>query len=77
MAFASCKGCAIILGGPDCTYTYMYIVLCLTEGLRCIAQGEKELQVSLFQALVLMLFNTSDKLSFTHIREVTRIGKAN
>ena len=39
------------------------------------SQGEKELQVSLFQALVLLLFNSADKLSFTHIREVTCITK--
>ena len=37
-------------------------------------QGEKELQVSLFQALVLLLFNTVDKVMFTHIKEVTRIS---
>ena len=38
-------------------------------------QGEKELQVSLLQSLVLLLFNSADKLPFTHIKEVTQIGR--
>ena len=38
-------------------------------------QGEKELQVSLFQSLVLLLFNSADKLPLTHIKEVTQIGR--
>ena len=38
-----------------------------------IPQGEKELQVSLFQALVLLLFNPVDKVMFTHIKEITHI----
>eukprot|EP00976_Prorocentrum_cordatum_P068315 1179085-Prorocentrum_minimum.AAC.6 len=36
-------------------------------------QGTKELSVSLFQTIVLMLFNDSDKLSFKHILEATGI----
>jgi cullin-4 len=35
--------------------------------------GEKELQVSLLQSLVLLLFNSADKLPFTHIKEVSQI----
>jgi len=36
-------------------------------------KGVKELSVSLFQTIVLMLFNTSDRLSFQHIHEATGI----
>lgn len=36
-------------------------------------QGKKELQVSLFQALVLLLFNTADELSLDEIRAATAI----
>ena len=36
--------------------------------------GEKELQVSLFQTLVLLLFNAVDSLTYTDIREQTGIG---
>jgi len=32
-------------------------------------KGKKELSVSLFQTIVLMLFNTNDKLSYTEIKE--------
>jgi len=35
--------------------------------------GDKELQVSLFQSLVLLLFNSTDKQSFTYIKEATSI----
>ncbi|XP_045781229.1 cullin-4A isoform X1 [Maniola jurtina] len=37
------------------------------------AQGNKELQVSLFQALVLLLFNDGDNLSFEDIKTATNI----
>ena len=37
-------------------------------------QGEKELQVSFFQALVLLLFDDVDRLSFTDISQATNIG---
>ncbi|XP_050669616.1 cullin-4A isoform X1 [Leptidea sinapis] len=37
------------------------------------AQGNKELQVSLFQALVLLLFNDGDNLSFEEIKTSTNI----
>ena len=37
-------------------------------------QGEKELQVSFFQALVLLLFDDVDKLSFADISQATNIG---
>lgn len=37
------------------------------------AQGNKELQVSLFQALVLLLFNDGDNLSFEDIKNTTNI----
>lgn len=36
--------------------------------------GDKELQVSLFQALVLLLFNETDKRIFTEIKTATGIG---
>ncbi len=36
--------------------------------------GEKELQVSLFQSLVLLLFNSVDSLTCVDIREQTGIG---
>ncbi|XP_015066518.1 cullin-4 [Solanum pennellii] len=36
-------------------------------------KGKKELAVSLFQAVVLMLFNDAEKLSFLDMREATRI----
>ncbi|GAB2296895.1 hypothetical protein Dimus_030996 [Dionaea muscipula] len=37
------------------------------------AKGKKELAVSLFQAVVLMLFNDADELSFQDIKDATRI----
>lgn len=36
-------------------------------------QGQKELQVSLFQALVLLLFNSPDTLSFEEIKQTSNI----
>lgn len=36
-------------------------------------QGNKELQVSLFQALVLLLFNEGDEISYEDIRTQTSI----
>jgi cullin-4 len=36
-------------------------------------QGKKELMVSLFQALVLLLFNNSDELSLEELRTFTNI----
>ena len=38
-------------------------------------QGDKDLQVSLYQTLVLLLFNESDELMFQEIQEATGIGK--
>lgn len=38
-------------------------------------RGEKELSVSLYQALVLMLFNEDVHLGFADIKERTRIGE--
>ena len=38
-------------------------------------RGEKELSVSLYQALVLLLFNEDEKLGFVDIQERTRIGE--
>jgi hypothetical protein len=37
-------------------------------------QGTKDLQLSLYQAVVLLLFNDTDTLSFTAIREAVNIG---
>lgn len=39
------------------------------------AQGKKELQVSLFQSLVLLLFNSADTYSFAEIQQATGIGR--
>jgi hypothetical protein len=36
-------------------------------------QGKKELMVSLFQALVLLLFNNADELSLEELRTFTNI----
>ena len=37
-------------------------------------QSEKELQVSLFQSLVLLLYNNDDKLTYSDIKHATNIG---
>lgn len=37
--------------------------------------GQKELSVSLHQCIVLLLFNDSAELSFTDIKEQTRMGE--
>jgi len=39
----------------------------------CFPSGNKELQVSLFQALVLLLFNDNDELSFEELKQRTAI----
>lgn len=36
--------------------------------------GDKELQVSLFQSLVLLLFNDAEELKFVEIKEATGVG---
>ena len=36
--------------------------------------GEKELSVSLHQAVILLLFNDNDELSYTEIKDQTRLG---
>lgn len=36
--------------------------------------GKKELSVSLFQTVVLLLFNDSNKLSYKEIYQITGIG---
>ena len=38
--------------------------------------GKKELSVSLFQAVVLLLFNDMDALSYVEIMQATNIGKS-
>jgi hypothetical protein len=38
-----------------------------------VLQGKKELMVSLFQALVLLLFNNADELSLEELRTFTNI----
>ena len=58
---------------------YVYINCCHDySGPVCVSvssvQGEKELQVSFFQALVLLLFDDVDKLSFADISQATNIG---
>jgi len=39
------------------------------------AKGYKELSVSLFQAVVLLLFNDADELSYSEISESVRMGE--
>lgn len=39
--------------------------------------GSKELSLSLYQAIVLLLFNDTDELRYTDILEQTRMGKSN
>lgn len=39
----------------------------------CFTHGDKELQVSLFQALVLLLFNGADKQDYADIKTATGI----
>jgi len=41
----------------------------------CCCQGDKDLQVSLYQTLVLLLFNDSDELMFQDIQEATGISE--
>ena len=36
--------------------------------------GEKELSVSVYQAIVLLLFNDAEEVAFSEIKTVTRIG---
>ncbi|XP_003366302.1 cullin-4B [Trichinella spiralis] len=55
-----------------------YVGQCLVAarfkpGVRCTLFVEKELQVSLFQGIVLLLFNDSDQLSFKSIQQQTNI----
>lgn len=51
------------------------------DGLNCshndsfIPQGKKELQVSLFQTLVLLMFNEGEEFSIEEIRTATGIGE--
>ena len=37
--------------------------------------GDKELQVSLFQSLVLLLFNSAEEFTFVEIKEATGVGE--
>jgi len=40
------------------------------------AHGDKELQVSLFQSLVLLLYNNADKLNYLDIKTGAGIGRS-
>ena len=40
-----------------------------------IFQEKKELQVSLFQTLVLLMFNEGERFAFDEIKQATGIGK--
>lgn len=40
-------------------------------------QGKKELSVSLFQGVVLLLFNAGDNLTYSFIKEATNLGQIN
>jgi hypothetical protein len=46
---------------------------CFNLSFIILSQGKKELMVSLFQALVLLLFNNSDELSLEELRTFTNI----
>ena len=52
---------------------------CASIGVTCCycicCQGDKDLQVSLYQTLVLLLFNDSDELMFQEIQDATGISK--
>jgi hypothetical protein len=37
-------------------------------------QGKKELSVSLFQGIVLLLFNSADNLGYSSIKNATNLG---
>lgn len=37
--------------------------------------GEKELSLSLYQCVVLLLFNEQDEIGYAEIKEVTRMGE--
>lgn len=39
------------------------------------ASGEKELSVSLYQAIILLLFNDTDEMPFMDIKTQTNMGK--
>ena len=68
----SCCGLAL-LSEPLEVHVYMYVHI--PTKILLLLQGEKELQVSLFQGLVLLLFNDTDKLTFSHIKAATGIGE--
>ena len=38
--------------------------------------GEKELSVSLYQAVILLLFNDSESITYTDIKEQTNLGSS-
>ena len=48
--------------------------LCVTRVCLRVFQGKKELQVSLFQTLVLLMFNEGEEFSMEEIRSATGIG---
>lgn len=47
----------------------------MASGAPLLVQGKKEFQVSLFQTLVLLMFNEGDGFSFEEIRVATGIGE--
>lgn len=49
----------------------IYFVHCY----KFVLQGKKELQVSLFQTLCLLLFNDGPEFTFEDIKQATAIGK--
>ena len=36
--------------------------------------GNKDLSVSLYQAIILLMFNDQDEVSYTEIKDVTQLG---
>lgn len=51
------------------------LALVIFTQVRSVFQGKKELQVSLFQTLCLLMFNDGDEFSFEDIRDFTKIGE--
>lgn len=55
-----------------CLYIHTIIDFCFHS---FFLQTEKEFQVSLLQALVLLLYNDTDKLTYTYIQQATGISR--
>lgn len=61
------------LSGPSFIYNYATQLFYISSNYFDILQGKKELQVSLFQGLVLLLFNDCNEISLEDIKAATNI----